>query len=256
MEFGMSGSSYVPIAQAEAYLHRLCGGFFAVYMSDSLTFLRYSGMMDLLDVLALEGVKLVPRLLDPEIEKRFQERPKAEREVLAGTISHITHVLLEGSPADIVALEGNLRRGQELRSDSVDELEARNKLRVFARYRGIEERSLAGSELRERFGVSRQRLGQLRKEKNLLGVRLPIRREVYYPLWQFDGEGKPLRIMPRLIEAADEAGVSALALDALMTDPEVVDAGGETSAKLLHSGDPAAEEYVLGLVRATLSGGS
>lgn len=92
---------------------------------------------------------MVPRLLDPEIEKSFQERPKAEREVLAGTISHITHVLLEGTPADIVALEGNLRRGQELRSDSVDEPEARNKLRVFARFRGIEERWLrAAGEVR------------------------------------------------------------------------------------------------------------
>ena len=176
--------------------------------------------------------------------------------MLAGTISRITHVLLEGSSADIVALEGNLRQGQERRSDSIDELEARNKLRVFARYRGVEERSLPGSELRERFGVSRQRLGQLRKEKKLLGLRLPIRREVYYPLWQFDGEGKPLGIMLRLIEAAEEAGVSALALDALMTNPDTVDARGETPAELLRSGDPAAEEYVLGLVRAVLSGGS
>jgi len=96
----------------------------------------------------------------------------------------------------------------------------------------------------------------LRKEKKLLGLRLPIRREVYYPLWQFDGEGKPLGIMLRLIEAAEEAGVSALALDALMTNPDTVDARGETPAELLRSGDPAAEEYVLGLVRAVLSGGS
>lgn len=200
---------------------------------------------------------MVPRLLDPETEKSFRERPKAEREVLAGTISRITHVLLEGSPADIVALEGNLRQVQERRTDSIDELEVRNKLRLFARYREIEERSLPSSELQERLSVSRQRLGQLRKEKKLLGLRLPIRREVYYPLWQFDREGKPLGIMPRLIEAAEEAGVSALALDALMTNPEAVDAGDEeTPAELLRSGDPAVEEYILRLVRAALSGGS
>jgi hypothetical protein len=218
--------------------------------------LRYSDTILLLDVLALEGVMMVPRLLDPETEKSFRARPKAEREILAGAISRITHVLLEGSSADIVALEGNLRQIQEQRSDSIDELEVRNKLRVFARYRGIEERSLPGSELRERLGVSRQRLGQLRKEKKLLGLRLPIRREVYYPLWQFDREGKPLGSMPRLIEAADEAGVSELALDALMTNPDAVDASGETPVELLHSGDPTAEEYVVGLVRAALSGGS
>lgn len=106
--------------------------------------------------------------------------------------------------------------------------------------------------------MSRQRLGQLRKEKKLLGVRSPIHREVYYPLWQFGEDGRPLGIMPRLIATAEEAGMGALALDALMTNPAVVEgeAGGETPAELLRSGDPEAEEYVPGLVRAALSGGA
>jgi hypothetical protein len=196
-------------------------------------------------------------VLDPEIEKSLRGRPKAEREMLAQAISRITQVLLEGSSAQIVALEGNLRQVQEQRVDSIDELEVRNRLRVFARYREIEERSLPGPELQKRLSVSRQRLGQLRNEKKLLGLRLPIRREVYYPLWQFDREGKPLGSMPRLIEAADEAGVGALALDALMTNSQALDTGNaQTPAQLLRSGDPAMEEYVLGLVRTALSGGS
>ncbi|MBX6764584.1 MAG: hypothetical protein K6T51_13195 [Rubrobacteraceae bacterium] len=201
------------------------------------------------------------RLLDPEVEKSFLERPKGEREALSVTISRITRVLLDGSSQDIVALEDKLRRDREDEgyTPGLDELEVRNKLRVFARYREIEERSLSGPELRERLGVSRQRLGQLRKEKKLLGVRLPIRREVYYPLWQFGEDGRPLGALPRLIEASEEAGTGALALDALMTNPAAVEgeAGdGETLADLLRSGDPEAEEYVLGVVRATLSGGA
>jgi hypothetical protein len=202
---------------------------------------------------------VAPRLLDPEIEKSFLKLPRGEREALSGAISGIARVLLDGSSADIAALEGKLRRdrGDEQRAGSLDELEVRNKLRVFARYREIEERSLSGSELQERLGVSRQRLGQLRKEKKLLGVRLPIHREIYYPLWQFDEDGRPLGVLPRLIKAAEEAGVGALALDALMTNPAAVDAGdGETPADLLRSGDPEAEEYVLGVVRAALSGGA
>lgn len=204
---------------------------------------------------------VVPRLLDPDIEKSFLERPKGEREALAGTISRITRVLLDGSSADIIALEGKLRRDRENERDpdSLDELEVRNKLRVFARYRGIEERSLSGSGLQERLGVSRQRLGQLRKEKKLLGLRLPIHREVYYPLWQFGEDGRPLEVLPQLVEASEEAGMGALALDALMTNPGAVDevvGDGVTAAELLRSGDPEAEEYVLGLVRAALSGGA
>ena len=199
---------------------------------------------------------MAPRLLDPEVEKSFQELPKGEREALSGAISGIVRVLISGSAADIAALEEKLRR-DERRTDSLDELEARNRLRVFARYRGIEERSLSGSGLQEQLGVSRQRLGQLRKEKKLLGVRLPIHREVHYPLWQFGEDGRPLGVMTRLIEAAKEAGMGELALDSLMTNPAAVDAGdGQTPADLLRSGDPEAEEYVLGVVRAALSGGA
>ena len=199
---------------------------------------------------------MAPRLLDPEVEKSFQELPKGEREALSGAISGIARVLMSGSAADIVDLEDKLRR-DERRTDSLDELEARNRLRVFARYRGIEERSLSGSGLQEQLGVSRQRLGQLRKEKKLLGVRLPIHREVHYPLWQFGEDGRPLGSLPRLIEAAQVAGMGELALDSLMTNPAAVDAGdGQTPADLLRSGVPEAEEYVLGVVRAALSGGA
>lgn len=196
-------------------------------------------------------------MLDPEIEKSFQELPRGEREALSGAISGIARVLLDGSSSDIAALEGKLRRN-ERGADSLDELEVRNKLRVFARYREIEERSLPGSELQERLGVSRQRLGQLRKEERLLGLRLPIRREVHYPLWQFGEDGRPLAVLPRLIEASEEAGMGALALNALMTNPAAVEseAGGATLVELLRSGDPEAEEHVLGVVRAALSGGA
>ncbi len=199
---------------------------------------------------------MAPRLLDPEVEKSFQELPKGEREALSGAISSIARVLMSGSAADIADLEGKLRR-DERRTDSLDELEARNKLRLFARYREIEERSLPGSGLQEQLGVSRQRLGQLRKEKKLLGVRLPINREVHYPLWQFGEDGRPLGSLPRLIEAAQEAEMGELALDSLMTNPSAVDAGvDQTPADLLRSGDPEAEEYVLGVIRAALSGGA
>ena len=221
-----------------------------------MTFLRFGSKLSLLDVLAYKGVAVASRMLDPEVEKSFRELPKGEREALSGAISGVARVLIDGSAADISALEERLRRDKR-RTDSLEELEARNRLRVFARYRGIEERSLSGSGLQEQLGVSRQRLGQLRKEKKLLGVRLPIHREVHYPLWQFGEDGRTLGSLPRLIEAAQEAGMGELALDSFMTNPAAVDAGDDqTPADLLRSGDPEVEKYVLGVVRAALSGGA
>lgn len=210
------------------------------------------------------------KMVDPELERDFSGRFKGEREAISGAFSGVARVLLRGSPQEILALEERLREAPgeggewEGGEDDLEELEARNRLRVFARYREVEGRSFSGSELRESLGVSRQRLGQLREEKRLLGLRMPIHREVHYPAWQFDEAGRPLETIPRLIEAAEEAGLGALALDALMTNPEVVGADGaeqeSTAAGLLRSGarsgDAEAEEYVIALVRAVLSGGS
>ncbi len=205
---------------------------------------------------------MCPKLVDPDLEKDFQGRFRGEREALSGTFNGIARVLLRGSSEDLLALEGRLRREPGEDEDGREggrereELEMRNRLRVFARYRSIEGRSLPGSGLRERLGVSRQRLGQLRKEKRLLGLKLPIHREVHYPLWQFDGDGIPLDEMQRLIQTSEKAGLGAVALDALMTNPEAVDAGGATAAELLRAGDRDAREYVFGVVEAALSGGS
>ena len=199
---------------------------------------------------------MADRLLDPEVENSFRELPEGEREALSSAISEIARVLIGGSAAEIVALEETLRRDWRS-TDSIEELEARNRLRVFARYREIGERSLVGSELQEQLGVSRQRLGQMREKKQLLGVRLPIHRELHYPLWQFGEEGRPLGALPRLIEAAEEGGIGALALDSLMTNPAAADEGeGRTPADLLRIGDREAKEHVLRLVRAALPGGT
>lgn len=192
--------------------------------------------------------------MDAEVEKSFGERSSGERAVISDAVNSFARLIMEGSPSDIAAFEGKLRG--ERGGGRVEEVEVRNRLRVFARYREVEGRSLAGSELQKRLGVSRQRLGQLRKEKKLLGVRLPIRREIHYPVWQFGEDGRPIEAMPRLMEAAEEAGLGALALDSLATNPTAVDAGGRSAAELLRSGGDEAEEYVLGVVRASLSEGS
>ena len=136
-------------------------------------------------------------------------------------------------------------------SATLAELELRNLLRVFAGWRRLEERSLSGSQLQRQTGLTRQRLQQLRAEGKLLGLRVPLRRELYYPVWQFAADGTPLPALPRLVAAADEARLDPTALDALMTSPRAAE--GATLAELLRRG---AEDEVLALVRVAAAHGA
>lgn len=131
------------------------------------------------------------------------------------------------------------------------ELELRNLLRVFAGWRRLEERSLSGPQLQRQTGLTRQRLQQLRAEGKLLGLRVPLRRELYYPAWQFAADGAPLPALPRLLAVADEARLDPAALDALMTNPRASE--GPVPAELLRRG---AEGEVFALVRAAAAQGA
>jgi hypothetical protein len=125
------------------------------------------------------------------------------------------------------------------------ELERENLLRVFEGWQELLGRAIGGPELARRLGVSRQRLNALRREGRLLGLKVPIRRELQYPTWQFDPEGRPLAALPRLLTAAREAGIEPADLDALMVSPTAGE--GRPLVDHLRAGD---EALVLGVIRA------
>jgi hypothetical protein len=130
-------------------------------------------------------------------------------------------------------------------AEDLSDLERENMLRVFDGWQALLARSLGGPELARRLGVSRQRLNVLRREERLLGLRVPIRRELHYPVWQFGEDGRPLAVLPRLVEAAREVGLHLRDLDALMVS---ADAGeGKPLIEHLRAGD---EAYALGVIRA------
>lgn len=196
-----------------------------------------------------------------ELEREFGRRSEGEREVLLRLFSEVGWLLLEGSPEKVLRLERRLREelGEERLPEDpthaderlLRELEAENLLRVYAGYREIENRSVPGEELRRRLGVSRQRLEQLRHRRRLLGIRLPFRKSYYYPVWQFDEEGRPLASLPRVLEAAEEAGMAAEDLDAFMTNAAVGE--GNAPHELLKAGE---EELVLSWIGAALAHGT
>ena len=132
-------------------------------------------------------------------------------------------------------------------SDSTKQLvalERQNMLRVFDGWQEVLARSISGPELARRLGVSRQSLNALRREDRLLGLKVPIRRELHYPVWQFSEDGQPLTAMPALLKAGREAGLHPRDLDALMVSASAGE--GKPPIEHLRTGDDA---FVLGIIR-------
>jgi HSP20 family protein len=177
-----------------------------------------------------------------------------ESEIHARYENGVLEVTVQGAAATVQELERDAELDTEPDAASeelVAELEKRNMLRVFDDWRHFEKRCLSGPILQEKLGISRQRLKQLRDENKLIGLRIPMRREFYYPLWQFAEDGHPLPVIPRLMGAAEEAHIDALTLDALMTSKSA--GNGTPPAELLRAGR---EDHVVEIIRAALSEGS
>jgi hypothetical protein len=81
----------------------------------------------------------------------------------------------------------------------------------------LEEESLAQPWLAARLGVPGERVDALRRSGELFGVRPPGRWEHPYPAWQFNGSGKPLASLPRVLRAAREAGLDDVELYDLLS---------------------------------------
>ncbi|MEN3281507.1 MAG: hypothetical protein V7607_2647 [Solirubrobacteraceae bacterium] len=124
---------------------------------------------------------------------------------------------------------------------NVDEARARARLRLQAMYRKIMEESLTVADLRD-WGLSRQRVGQLRDEQRLFAIKVPYHRELFHPTWQFTAEHRPRPIMPTLLRAAKDARLDAIGFHQLMTGRRE---GGRTGVQLLDAGR---EDLVLSLI--------
>ena len=114
----------------------------------------------------------------------------------------------------------------------------------------LEEESLARPWLAARLGIPSARVDRMRREGELLGVRPPGRWEHLYPAWQFNGDGKPLASIPRVIRAGREAGLDEVELyEVLQRRSGLI--GGRRLVDLLRDGG---EQHVLAAVRAAGNG--
>lgn len=119
--------------------------------------------------------------------------------------------------------------------------------------RRLIDESLSGSWLSTRLGVGTHRLDAMRRAGELLGVRRPAGHDYLYPAWQFAPDGKPLPVVPRLVAAGREAGMSDERLYEVLTSRAGLAASGPGSAdpgRLVDALREGRYDYVLGVVRA------
>ena len=116
----------------------------------------------------------------------------------------------------------------------------------------LEEESLARPWLAARLGVASAHVDRMRRAGELLGVRPPGRWEHLYPAWQFNGDGKPLASVPRVIRAARDAGLDEVELYEVMQRRSGL-TGSRTLVDVLLDGG---EEHVLAAVRAASGNGN
>ena len=128
----------------------------------------------------------------------------------------------------------------------LEEAEARGRLRLQALYRKIVTDSYSVSDLRAEWGITRQRLAQLRQEDRLFAISVPFHRGMLYPRWQFGADQRPRPIMPNLIKEAKSVGLDAIGFHQLMTNP--ASGAGASPVQMLDYGQ---EALVLGIIRAS-----
>jgi hypothetical protein len=114
----------------------------------------------------------------------------------------------------------------------------------------LEEESLGRPWLAARLGIPSARVDRMRREGELIGVRPPGRWEHLYPAWQFDGAGKPLASISRVVRAAREAGLGEVELYTVLQRRSGL-TGSRTLVDILREGG---EQHVLAAIRAAGNG--
>ena len=124
-------------------------------------------------------------------------------------------------------------------------------MRALTNGRAEDVHGLSGSWLAARLGVPPSRLDGMRRAGELLGVRPDGGWEYLYPAWQFNGGGKVLAAIPRVLRAARAAGLEDTELYDVLTR-RVGLVGGRTLVDVMRDGS---ENHVLAVVAQAAHGG-
>lgn len=172
-----------------------------------------------------------------ELDNLSQRQFLAQLDVAVG----VAEAMLAGNSAVLEQVE-DLLTDPGFVSDKVDAVNLARELAISNKLRN---ESFTTSDLKS-WGLSRQRLHQLRSENRLFAVKIPQERGLLYPKWQLDKKTK--RGMPGLDSAVLEAKrleIDPISFHQIMTNPDAGD--GMEPRSFLADGDT---ERVLAILRA------
>ncbi|HEX6700937.1 MAG TPA: hypothetical protein VF101_09430 [Gaiellaceae bacterium] len=178
-----------------------------------------------------------------EGEAELEQLSPQQRDLVETALMLVLRYLLDEPPAELRKFLAS--------ADLEKPARLKNRARLQLLSARVQEESIRGSELRERLGVSRQRLAQLRDSGKLLGIQPPLRSEHWYPDWQFDAAGKVRPIVPVLVEAARAARLTPLSLHLLLTNPDAGVAGSPLVDLLDERPDDVVELIEAGTAQGT-----
>lgn len=168
---------------------------------------------------------------------------------LSQVLEDVTSLVIIGAPgvgkSHIAARALAETLGSEDEQPSLAELEKLNTANRFEQWKQVIRESFSTAELEKKLGVSRQQLRQWREARKLLWLEPPFERSFFYPVWEFDEQGRPHELVPAITQAAEEARLDTLSLHRLMVSETATPRGPLMLA--LKAGD---DEYVLDAVRA------
>ena len=108
----------------------------------------------------------------------------------------------------------------------------------------LREECFSSSKVAKAFGISRERLRQMREQGKIVGIAGGERRPTLYPYWQFSTEGRILEGVEEIAAAAREAEMDPETLHFFMTEPNDR-LGGREPAELLKDGQADRVAWVL-----------
>jgi hypothetical protein len=109
----------------------------------------------------------------------------------------------------------------DAKSWSLAEARKRNVERLLEDQARLVRQAIRGSIVREGMNISRQRLHQLVAQRRLVAIQIQDGAPSLYPFWQFAPRMpvQPIADLPRLIEAARQAGMDEIALHFFLVTP-------------------------------------
>lgn len=164
-----------------------------------------------------------------DMEERLAALPTAEQASRRELLGRVAGLVIDKPLEEVASLVDQISAGhgdagtdRELdRAWSLGEARKRNLERLLEDQARLVSECIPARTLREGMNVSRQRLHQLVADDRLVAIQLQEGSPGLFPFWQFASgvPVQPVTDLPRVIEAARQAGMGPVALHFFMVEP-------------------------------------